>query len=167
MARSALSLIALLFAAGCAEQPLGAALRLQHLEADLAQARRTPPLPSPLSLEQAVAYALEHNLALWAMAQEREIQEEMINRTRLDMLPSLLAEAEASRRSDPHAAYSEDVESGRRSSRATFSADPRSRRLDLTAVWHLLDFGLTFLRAQQAAEASDPSVKARLAALWP
>jgi len=144
--------LAFLVAAGCAERLPQAELRLRHLEADLAKSRRTPPPPSPLDLEMAVAYALEHNLALWATAQEREIQEEMVNRTRLDMLPGLVAEAEASRRSAPHAAYSEDVESGRKSSRATFSAEVEARRFDAAAVWHLLDFGLTFLRAQQAAD---------------
>jgi len=145
-------LVPLLGLAGCATLPQEE-LRARNTTRDLAWARTRAPAPSaPLTLDAALAYALENSLAIWSARQEQAIQEEARTRARLGMLPSLILDAEASERSRAPANRSENLLTEEVSDDATFSADKTARQMHVTALWNLLDFGIAYLRAQQEAD---------------
>ncbi len=149
---AALVLTALL-AAGCGERLSPEALRQRNVGRDLEfQAARADPPPRPLTYDGAVRYALAHNLAVWAAEQERRFQEELATQARLDMLPSLMVNAEASRRSEVPAQQSKDLLTGRLTNEVSVSSEKTTRRLHASALWNLLDFGVGFLRNRQAAD---------------
>lgn len=109
-------------------------------------------LSEPLTLENAIRLALKRNLDLLLAEQEHAIQQEMTDARKLEMLPSLTFSGELSRRDNTPASSSRSVITGRQSLETSQSSERTVKRWDVTAMWNLLDFGLTYLRAQQAED---------------
>ncbi len=135
---------------GCAEKLDTRQLRMQHAADDARMGKRHAAAPPvPLTLEGAIKYAMRNNLDLWAARQERQVQMELTRRSRLEMLPTLMAEAELSRRSRYPANTSVNLTTGRTSLAPSYGAEKSTRRADLALAWNLLDFGVSFLRSRQ------------------
>lgn len=142
---------------GTAALPLGCTAQMGRIEArtqnaawDLAAYRaRAPELTGPLTLEAALDCADRYNIEVWIAAQEQQFQHELTTAARLKMLPSLIAGADVSRRSEYDASSSVSLETGKESLEPSYSAEKTGHRYDLTATWSLLDFGISYLRARQ------------------
>lgn len=149
-----LLLPALLAAAGCV--PLEEdyeGKRLARMSANYTYAASHNPTPeSPLTLEKAIEYALQHNLSIRAAELEFAIQNETKSSYYLRMLPSLTVRGGFDTRDKYDASYSETLGSGRRGTSASYSDAKSHRTADVSLVWSLLDFGLSYIRAYQSGE---------------
>ncbi|HPM24069.1 MAG TPA: TolC family protein [Phycisphaerae bacterium] len=147
------ALVALAILAGCATQPGHEELRARHAALDLAayQARAPQSAPS-VTLRSALECALNHNIEVWIAEQERQFQHELSTQSLLKLLPSLLAGAESSWRSELDAASSESLRRHKQSLEPSFSADQSARTFDISMTWSLLDFGISYFRARQQAD---------------
>jgi hypothetical protein len=107
------------------------------------------PLHGPLSVHEAVARALKFNLSIRAQELIAEMAVAKVRAESASMLPDLVAESRYYGRNVP--AYS------RSSSSSTYStsSDPRGVSRDLTLSFNILDFGLSYLRSQQAADKAE------------
>ena len=150
---AAVSLAAL---AGCATQPepltpAETALRVGNDLARLAEA--APPLDEPLTLHGAMARALLHNpdTRVRAMEQSLALRQTEIARMGL-LLPSLTGRYGVDSRSNAQASSSRSVRTGRESLSASTSNDRTRRSGNLTAVWHVLDFGVSYYGAKQQSD---------------
>lgn len=110
-----------------------------------------PALAGPLTLQEALELAARHNIEVWLAAQQRKVEQELATHSLLKMLPSLLAGGESSRRSEYEASSSESLATGQESLEPSFSSEKEVNRWDVSGIWNLLDFGISYLRARQQA----------------
>ena len=137
---------------GCATPVSREALREQNAARDLAMfAARAPAPEEGLTLEQALEYALRYNLDAALADTERAIQEELRTCAKLGMLPSLVARAESSHRSEEIASSAESLETKRESLEPSRSSEKEIRTGEIALIWNLLDFGISYYRSRQAA----------------
>lgn len=147
-----LGLVVPLLLGGCAREGLTAMRARNAQRCQVEVLRETPPPPSPLLLGEAVSYALLHNLDARVARQARELQEERLSAARLRLIPELRANAELSRRSEYAADSSADFETGERGDTYSYSGEKRRKVADVSLVWNLLDFGITYFQMQQAQD---------------
>ncbi len=124
------------------------------LRADDAMVRVTQgqePVTRQVSLYEAMARALKYNLDYRTEVFARSLANAKLDLARYDMLPSLVANAHWSDRKDGSYSYSQTL-SGIRSLEPSTSRDDNNLSKDLTFSWHILDFGLSYVRAKQAAD---------------
>lgn len=114
--------------------------------------RATPPPPGRMNIEDAIEFAWTHNLAVRAAEIEYAIEEEIRDGARLKMLPSLVAGIDASSRSKYNASSSESIDTGATSLRSSFSRERDVAPVSVSLVWSILDFGLSAVKRNQAAE---------------
>ena len=146
---------ALALLAGCAVRP--SPLTEQDTERRVAEDRRTlaanrPALDGPLTLHRAMAYALLFNLESRVRAMEQAQALGELEVARLGLLPGLSARYGVTTRSNVRASSSQSVLTGRESLSASTSSDRTTRTGDLTAVWHALDFGVSYYAARQQSD---------------
>jgi len=115
----------------------------------------------PLSLEEIIDYACEHNLDLRVKCLEYRVQKERITNESLKMLPSLTFTGDHSWRNRNTAAFSVDANTGTVTSTidpatgqvlppaASISTSQRTNTFDLTAAYNIIDFGLSYLHTRQ------------------
>ncbi len=120
------------------------------LPVGIPQARYAPTPTEPLSLEKAIALALDYNLENIARDMEIQIQKEMATGAKLKMLPTDTIKGERTRRSNEKASSSESFKTKQESLEASVSSERVGKTYDLGMAWNLLDFGLSCLRAHQA-----------------
>ncbi len=148
-----LTLVCVLPLAGCG--PLRAdprVLREKNAPEELAQIRAfDPAIESPLTLAAAIDYALKNNLQAKLSEMEKTIQEESVTGRKVAMLPSLLAEAEISEKSRDVASKSINANTKAISLDPSISTDRDLQKGTATFTWNLLDFGVGYFRARQAA----------------
>ena len=105
----------------------------------------------------------EMRLQAWNQtADEREKQEDIdrsepeaqrqLDLSTFDMLPKMAAEAGYVTRSNVSASSSESVLSGTTSLEPSTSQDRNRRVADLTMVWNVLDFGVSYVTAKQQSD---------------
>ena len=151
---AAVSLAAL---AGCATQPepltpAETALRVEH---DLARLAETAPrLDGPLTLHGAMARALLHNPDTRVRAMEQSLALRQTDVARMGLLlPSLTGRYGVESRSNVRASSSRRVAAGPPASPFASTSNDRTHRSgNLTAVWHVLDFGVSYYGAKQQAD---------------
>ena len=148
-----------LWLAGCAitPSPLSLTDAVQGGQADqktLAEATQAP--AQRISLEEAMARALLHNRERRVQMMESAMASSQLAVSRFDMLPQLAANAGYTERSRLAASSSGVFSDGRiiRGTPPTYSvsADKLSETQQLMLSWNVLDFGLSYLRGQQAAD---------------
>lgn len=105
----------------------------------------------PIDLYQAMARAIKFNLDNRVEMMEQALRIEELELANYDMLPDLVASSDFSSRSNNPAATSIDV-NGNQSLVASRSSDITVLSGDLTLSWDILDFGLSYVRAQQAGD---------------
>ena len=109
------------------------------------------PLSGPLTLYEAMARALKYNVDHRVEMMNASLGRANARIARAEMLPDLVASAGYLGRSDDGASYSRAFPTGARSVSAT-SSHRDGLSADLTFSWHVLDFGLSYIRAKQAAD---------------
>jgi outer membrane protein TolC len=110
------------------------------------------PVSSSIDLYEAMARALKYNLDARV-----ELMQKMLAQTQLDlshyaMLPRLAANAGFDGRNNFTGAYARSLITGNRILEPFTSADKNIFSADLSLSWNVLDFGLSYIRAKQAAD---------------
>ena len=109
-----------------------------------------PPLPRPLTLQAAIAYAQENNLDGAVARQERIVQEEMRTQAKWNLLPSLILESENSWKDRDVATSSRSLSSGKQSLEPSISSDRTVQRQSAIMSWDLLNLAVNLNRLRQA-----------------
>ena len=155
------AILVLVLMAGCTVRPVPlseaetAARVSEDLQA-LAEHQKAP--EGPLTLHQAMAHALVHNLDGQVEAMEQALAAGELEAARRGLLPTVSAGFGTTTRSNVRASSSRPLEcpvalrpcpvSGSPST----SSDRTARTGNLTAVWHALDFGVSYHAARQQAD---------------
>ncbi|MET1077869.1 MAG: TolC family protein [Pseudomonas sp.] len=148
------SLLALAIS-GCAvtSEPIERSASEQRVQGDLASMfKDQEPLSGPLTLHDAMARAIKYNLEGRLKVMEEALAQRQVDLSRFDMLPRMAASAGYAGRSNVSASSSRSVETGQESLEPSTSQDRDRDVADLTMVWNVLDFGVSYLSAQQAGD---------------
>lgn len=119
----------------------------------------------PLTIDEAVAYAIKYNLDVRVQRMEEDLAQNQMWLTKLKMLPNINAETSISTRNNEVGARSEDIRTGQQNLSFSRSAedDTNSGRLEMS--YNLLDYGLNYIRAQQDANRLEIARERRKAAI--
>ena len=147
------SLLAALSACAVQPAPLTEVETALRIEADRAalEANRAK-FRGPFTLHVAMAHALLYNLNARVRAMEHDLALGQTQLARLALLPRLGVGYGVTSRSNSRASSSQSLLDGRESLSASTSADDTRRTANLTAVWHALDFGVSYFSAKQQAD---------------
>ncbi len=140
---------------GCAVQPeaLTQDEMVSFAEANLsALAADQEPIAGPVSLYEAMARALKYNLDFRVERMKQALAMGDAELKNWDMLPSLVAKAGYSGRSNEPGGSSENIITGVQSLAPSKSTEKETFTAELQFSWDILDFGLSYVRAQQAAD---------------
>ena len=110
------------------------------------------PLTGPVTLYEAMARALKYNVDARVEMMNVALGRASTRVARADLLPDLVAKAGIHDRSNSPASFSFSGSDLAVSDVASTSQDPGSVSADLTLSYHLLDFGLSYIRARQSAD---------------
>ncbi len=119
------------------------------------------PVTGPISLYEAMARALKYNLDQKIELASAQLRQRQLDLIQLDLLPSFVASGGASTRSNEAAARSRSILTGNQSLEPSTSSDRQDRNADLAVSWDALDFGLSFVRAQQAGDEKLIAIESR------
>ena len=114
--------------------------------------QREIPLTGPISLYEAMARALNHNLDLKLEASEKLLAEAELELTKFDQLPEFATSLDYSGRSNRSGASSQSLVTGVESLESSTSSDRYVATNQFGLSWSILDFGVSYIRAQQAAD---------------
>jgi outer membrane protein TolC len=142
MRKSGISMLAALLLAGCSIKPeaLSSAAFTDFGNDRLARVTaEQEPISGPIDLYQAMARALKYNLDTRVEVMESALRLKEVQLGNYAVLPKLVGSTGYAGRSDTD-----------RGSIST--SDPAVHTADLTLSWNVLDFGLSYVRAKQAAD---------------
>lgn len=110
------------------------------------------PVAAPIGLYDAMARALKYNLDYKVELMEQALKARELNLSTYDMLPQLVASGGYAGRNNFAGASSLSLLTRRQSLEPSTSSDRGIWSADLTLSWDVLDFGLSYVRAQQKAD---------------
>jgi outer membrane protein TolC len=113
-------------------------------------AAAAPQQPGVIGVAQAIALAIRHNRDYRVRMMESVLEENQLEVARFDLLPELTSRAGFQRRDKEVSSFSEA--NGALSSQPSISQERSRRNADLDLQWSILDFGLSWVRAQQGAD---------------
>lgn len=111
-----------------------------------------PQTLQPITLDMAMDMALNHNLERRVKMVEEALAQGQLNLALQQLLPNMTGSLRRNERSKDAASVSESVGSGSTSSDYTTSLERVYTSGDVTLVWNLLDFGVSYIRSQQQAD---------------
>ncbi len=109
-------------------------------------------LAAPLSLEEAMARAVKYNLESRVKLMEKALAFGNFKMAQRDMLPSLATSAGYYHRNNTLASVSRSILTGAESLEPSTSQDEERNSADVRFGWNALDFGVSYLQAQQEAD---------------
>lgn len=148
---SALALVV----SGCAvtSEPIDRSVSEQRAKTDLQNMYKgQEPLSGPLTLHQAMARAVKYNLEGRLKIMEEALAKRQLDLASFDMLPRMALDAGYVGRNNVSASSSQSVETGTQSLEPSTSQDRDREVADLTMVWNVLDFGVSYISAKQAGD---------------
>ncbi|MEC4673445.1 MAG: TolC family protein, partial [Nitrospirota bacterium] len=110
------------------------------------------PIKGPIDLYEAIARALQYNLDTRVEVMKTMLAHQQLDVSHYNMLPRLVANAVYDGRDKFSGATSRSLLTGQTSLEPSTSSDLHVFTTDLTLSWDILDFGLSYVRAQQAAD---------------
>jgi len=140
--------------AGCAviPVPLTPADLEQRVQEDLTQLTQyQEPVSRPITLYEAMARAIRFNLEARVQGLKEMVAHRQLDLAHYDLLPKVVADAAYTGRSNYSGASSRSLTTGEQSLESSTSADKNIFNTNLTLSWDVLDFGLSYVRAQQAS----------------
>ncbi|MGQ7818906.1 TolC family protein [Metapseudomonas furukawaii] len=140
---------------GCAvtSQPIDRSVSEQRAQRDLATMfKDQEPLSGPLTLHDAMARAVKYNLEARLKVMEEALAKRQVDLASFDMLPRIAMEAGYAGRSNVSASSSQSVLTNTQSLEPSTSQDRDRGVADLTMVWNVLDFGVSYVSAKQQAD---------------
>ncbi len=151
---SVLSLSALSFG-GCAlaPSPIAESEMSALASASIADvARDQEPISGVIDVYQAMARALKYNLDHQVELAEYAVRDRELNLAHYSLLPTIVANSGYTGRDEVNASSSQNATTGAQSLATSTSQDKRLRSADAAFGWNILDFGLSYVRARQAAD---------------
>ena len=142
--------------AGCTvkPQPLGQAELGAYAADKLRRVGSDQPLPGPrIDLYEAFARALKYNLDQRVEIMQTAVRARELSFATYSMLPNFVANSAYAGRDNYAASSSISVLTQRQSLEPSYSQDKNFVFGDLSLSWNILDFGLSYVRARQAADA--------------
>ncbi|MFC7663836.1 TolC family protein [Methylorubrum suomiense] len=135
-------------------QPLGQAEIGAYAADKLRRVGSDQPLPGPrIDLYEAFARALKYNLDQRVEIMQTAVRARELSFASYSMLPNFVANSAYAGRDNYAASSSISVLSQRQSLEPSYSQDRNFVFGDLSLSWNILDFGLSYVRARQAADA--------------
>ncbi|EJM74746.1 MULTISPECIES: TolC family protein [Pseudomonas] len=148
------SLLALAIS-GCAvkSEPIERSVSEQRARSDLqSMYKGQEPLSGPLTLHQAMARAVKYNLEGRLKIMEEALAKRQLDLASFDMLPRMALDAGYVGRNNVSASSSQSVRTGTQSLEPSTSQDRDREVADLTMVWNVLDFGVSYISAKQQGD---------------
>jgi len=108
-------------------------------------------LKDPVSIYEAIARSIKYNHEQRLQLMRVSLSKKDIENVSFDMLPKLTANAGYTGRDKDSSSYSQVVD-GNLSASPSYSSEKNVTTADLTMSWNVLDFGLSYVRAKQAAD---------------
>ncbi|MDX1368710.1 TolC family protein [Pseudomonas sp.] len=140
---------------GCAvtSQPIERSVSEQRALSDLqSMFEGQEPLSGALTLHEAMARAVKYNLEARLKVMEEALAKRQVDLATFDMLPRMAASAGYAGRSNVSASSSQSIDTGTQSLEPSTSQDRDREVADLTMVWNVLDFGVSYVSAKQQAD---------------
>ena len=106
----------------------------------------------PISLYEAMARALKYNLDFRVEMMRKALAQRQLDLAHYDMLPQLVVDLGYDARDNFSGASSRSLITGRQSLEPSTSADRDIFSAQLGLSWNVLDFGVSYFRAHQAAD---------------
>jgi outer membrane protein TolC len=110
------------------------------------------PVTAPITFAQAAARALKYNLDYRLKLMETALSSSLSEVARFDMLPRLVAGAGYESRNNDSGGRSIGIDDGVETLRPSTSQERDRGVANLSFSWNLLDFGVSYYRAQQKAD---------------
>jgi outer membrane protein TolC len=149
---SAATLVAL---TGCAVAPVSLTAEEVSLAAKDVLTRVAAdqePVTTSIDLYEAMARSLKYNLDYRVETMEATLRNRELDVANANMLPSLVAGSGYAARNNDNASNSVNILTGVQSLSNSTSQERRTVSADTAFSWHVLDFGLSYVRAHQAAD---------------
>jgi len=110
------------------------------------------PLRGPVDLYEAIARGLKYNLDKRLKLMELGFADARLQQDATAMLPRVVADAGYNARDSFNGSSSRSLLTGAQSLEVSTSQDKQLRNADLSMVWNVLDFGLTYLHSKENAD---------------
>jgi outer membrane protein, multidrug efflux system len=110
------------------------------------------PVAGPIDLYEAMARALKYNLEARVEFTHKALAETQLGLAHYNMLPRLAANAGFDGRNNFTGGVAQSLITGRQVLEPFTSAERNIFSADLALSWNVLDFGLSYVRAKQAAD---------------
>lgn len=110
------------------------------------------PVTTPITFHEATARALKYNLDYRLKLMEGALSKSLSEVAQYEMLPRLVAGAGYATRNNDSGGRSIGIEDGIESLRPSTSQERQHSLANLTFSWNVLDFGVSYYRAQQKAD---------------
>jgi outer membrane protein, multidrug efflux system len=110
------------------------------------------PIVGPIDLYEAIARALKYNLDAKVKTMQVQLAHQQLNIAHYSLLPQLSANAGFDGRNNFAGGVGQSIITGRQAVEPFTSAEKNITSGNLALSWDVLDFGLSFVRAQQAAD---------------
>lgn len=110
------------------------------------------PVSGSIDVYEAIARALKYNLDQRVEVMQEAVNVQQLNLASYQGLPNLVLNSGYAGRNNVLASSSFSVLSGQESLEPSTSSDKNTLDSDITLSWNVLDFGLSYARAQQAAD---------------
>ncbi len=150
---SALMLTLVLGGCSVIPVPLTGEERADSAKRQLTELAQAQPLPQgPLSLSESVARAILFNHDFRSQIYASALESRQVDLANMSVMPDLVANAGYRTRDVDNLTLSRSLGTGALSVSPSQSEDRHRRVADLSFSWNLLDFGLSYLRAQQQAD---------------
>lgn len=140
---------------GCAVQPKPLdASENQARSADLVQRANAnqEPVTGPIDLYESMARAIKYNLDGRVELMNLALSRSELDLSKYDLLPKLVASLDYAGRDNYSGGVSKSLLTGKTSLEPSTSSEKNVLASDLSLSWDVLDFGLSYVRAQQAAD---------------
>ena len=110
------------------------------------------PITAPIGFHEATARALKYNLDYKLKLMETALSRSLHDVSTFEMLPAVVASAGYVDRNNDSGGRSIGIEDRIETLRPSTSQERERRLADLTFSWNVLDFGVSYYRAQQKAD---------------
>lgn len=110
------------------------------------------PVRGPIDLYEAMARALKYNLDYQVEAVQTSLRVAELDLSHYGLLPNAVANAGYAARDEFNASSSLNLVTNEENFGASTSQEKRVKTADIEFSWNVLDFGLSYVRARQAAD---------------
>ncbi len=152
---STLLMSSALVLAGCSvtPEPLTMEDHLQRIERDSkALFGNQEKIEAPITLYDAMARALKYNLDQRLKLMETVLSRKNLTMANFSLLPQMTLEAGYTGRNNHMGSNSQSLTTGQESLESSTSSDRELKSASLGFTWNVLDFGLSYVRAQQLSD---------------